>query len=193
MASETGIINSALRKIGAARITTRTDGSRNANIANDLYDVVLESLLRSHNWNWAKTEAQLGRSTTEPILKSGFRYIYIKPADWIRTIAAFDNDAAVGRVTYQLKASGFYTDAEEFYIDYVRLETDPNQMTADFREAFAQELATEMSTPIKAGKAIRDRLEKRGGEDLVTAKGSDAIEDDPEQMPEGSWVDDRQM
>jgi hypothetical protein len=193
MASETSIINSAIRKVGAGRITSRLDGSRNANIANDLYDVVLENLLRSHNWNWAKTEAELARSGTAPILSGGFKYIYAKPADWLRTIAAYDNNAGLGRVSYQLKASGYYTSAEKFFIDYVRLETDPNQMTADFREAFAFELAMQMSTPIKAGKAIRDRLERRGGTDLVKAKGSDAIEDLPEQLPEGSWVDTRQM
>lgn len=192
MASETGIINSALRKVGASRITSRLDGSRNGNIANDLYDIILEDMLRSHNWNWARTEIELARGGT-PILVGGFKYIYTRPSDWMRTIAAYDNDAGLGRVTYRLKADGFYTSAENFFIDYVRLETDPNQMTADFREAFAHQLAMQMSTPIKAGKAIRDRLEKRGDRDLVQSKGSDAIEDLPEQFPEGSWVDERAL
>ena len=53
MASETGIINSALRKLGATRIVNRTDGSVSANIADDLFNDVRDRMLRSGKWNFA--------------------------------------------------------------------------------------------------------------------------------------------
>lgn len=189
MASETGIINSALRKLGATRITSRTDGSVSGNIANDLYDNIRDKMLRSGKWNFAVTRAQLARSTDTP--SSGFDYIYEKPADWLKNVAVWDNDQAVGTVKFSLESEGYHCSAEEVYIKYIKLVTDPNQMTADFREAFSFELAKQMSTPIKAGKAIRDRLKADGDGELSSAKSMDATEDLPEQMPEGSWVDDR--
>src|SRR3546814_21060725 len=42
MASEVGIVNSALIKIGAKTITSLTDGSENANKANAIYESVRE-------------------------------------------------------------------------------------------------------------------------------------------------------
>ena len=53
MPAETDIVNVALRKIGATAITALDDGSTNANIAQDLYDEIRDSLLRSHPWNFA--------------------------------------------------------------------------------------------------------------------------------------------
>jgi len=189
MASEIGIINSALRKLGASRITGRNDGSRNANLADDLYDDVRDRMLRSGKWNFAKTRAQLSRSLDTP--DSGFNYIYVKPTDWLKNIAVYDNDAAVGSVSFNIEAEGYHSSAEELYIAYIKEVSDPNQMTADFREALAFELSKQFSTTIKAGKGLRDRLEKDGDIAVSEAKSADATEDQPEQQPEGSWVEDR--
>jgi hypothetical protein len=189
MASETGIINSALRKLGATRIVNRTDGSVSANIADDLFNDVRDRMLRSGKWNFAITRAQLARSGTSDI--SIFNYIYARPANWLKGLAAWDNDQSRGVVDFLLENEGYHTSAEEFYIRYIKFVTDANVMTVDFREALAWELAKQMSTPIKTGKAIRDRLEKDSEGSLSHAKSMDAQEDLPEQQPEGFWVDDR--
>jgi hypothetical protein len=189
MASTTGIINSAIRKLGASRITGRDDGSRNANIADDIYDDVLEKTLRSANWKFAKTLAKLARSSVDPAF--GFDYTYEQPSDYVRTVAVYNNDAGVGIARYKLHGDGFHSNDEEIYLEYIRLETDPNKMTADFRECLAYDLAKEMSTPIKAGKAIRDRLTKDYEDIRAIAKSQDSIEDLPEQVSEGQWIEDR--
>jgi hypothetical protein len=41
MSSETDVINTALRRVGAERITSRLDGTKAANVANDIYDGIL--------------------------------------------------------------------------------------------------------------------------------------------------------
>lgn len=53
------IVNLALVRIGAKRITSLTDGSRNANEANAIYALVRDEVLRAHEWNFAIRTADL--------------------------------------------------------------------------------------------------------------------------------------
>ena len=46
MVAETDIVNGAIRLVGGNTVTSLTDGSKNANIANDIYDELRDDLLR---------------------------------------------------------------------------------------------------------------------------------------------------
>ena len=83
MATETTIINAALRRLGDKPITSRLDGSPAANAVNDLFDDARDALLRAHPWNFATTRVALMPSSTTPVY--GFDYQYALPADWLRT------------------------------------------------------------------------------------------------------------
>ena len=47
------IVNLALVRLGATRITSLADGSRNANEANAIYGLIRDEVLRSHPWGFA--------------------------------------------------------------------------------------------------------------------------------------------
>ena len=47
------IANLALVRLGAKRITSLSDGSRNANEINAVYEFLRQEVLRSYPWNWA--------------------------------------------------------------------------------------------------------------------------------------------
>jgi hypothetical protein len=53
------IVNLALVRLGATRITSLSDGSRNANEANAIYSLIRDEVLRGHAWNWATRVADL--------------------------------------------------------------------------------------------------------------------------------------
>ncbi len=53
------ITNLALVRIGANRITSMTDGSRNANEANAIFQNVADEVLRAHDWSFATHRAGL--------------------------------------------------------------------------------------------------------------------------------------
>ena len=86
MADITTICNSALAKVGAARITALTEGSRNANLCAELYAACRDDLLRAHSWNFAMARAQLARAAEAPAF--GFAAAHVLPADWIRCVSA---------------------------------------------------------------------------------------------------------
>ena len=186
MASVVGICNSALIKIGAARITSLTEGSKNSNLCNEQYDKLRESELRGHTWNFAKTRAKLARISGKPV--SGFEYHFQLPIDFARLITAFDNDADAGSLFYEIRGSRLLSNSSDAYITYVRNITDPNDMDAVFREALAYRLAGELAIPIASSGSLHDRMMRGYVAALRRAKSADAIEDYPAQFPSSPWV-----
>ena len=74
MASVTDIVNVALRKLKANRITSITDGSNNANAANDVYDETRDALLRGHTWKFGQRRKSLARLTATPTFEFDHAY-----------------------------------------------------------------------------------------------------------------------
>jgi hypothetical protein len=87
MASEVGICNSALIKIGASRITSLTEGSKNANLCAEQYAKLRDAELRAHLWNFATSRQKLAQISGAPV--SGFEFHYQLPSDWVRTVAVY--------------------------------------------------------------------------------------------------------
>lgn len=186
MASVTGICNVALRNLGANRITDLTDGSKNANVLSDIYDETRDHLLRSHPWNFATKRANLSRSATAPAF--GFAYLYALPADWLRTVTVHDNSDGIGTMVHREEGLFIATDAEAVYISYVARITDPNAMTADFREALSLELARVAAVPITDSGTLQDRMAVAAEKALLRARSTDALTGTPGTRPHGSWI-----
>ena len=190
MSSDTDIANVAMRLLKANRIASLTDGSNNANKAVDIFSEIRDSLLRSHNWNFATKRQKLARSATAPTYE--FDYAYPLPSDWLRTIAVHDNDAGSGIVLYREEEvagqGAIITSSEDIWIRYVYRVTDPNRMSADFRMAFSYVLAVALPGISNLSADREDRLEGRANAKLRMAKHSDAIAATPERRPAGSWV-----
>lgn len=53
------IVNLALVRLGTARISSLSDGSRNANEANAIYTLIRDEVLRAHPWNFATRKQTL--------------------------------------------------------------------------------------------------------------------------------------
>ena len=193
MSSNTDIANVTMRLLKANRITSLTDGSNNANAANDVFVEVRDDLLRSHNWNFGQKWAKLAQLTTTPVFE--FDNAYALPSDWIRTVSVHDNDAGAGTLVYregEIDDQGVILhSADELWMRYIYRVTDPNRMAADFRTAFAYALALAIPGVSNLSAAREERLEKRADSRLRRAKHSDALGSAPEQRPVGSWITSR--
>lgn len=178
-----------MRLLKANRITSLTDGSNNANAANDVFTEVRDDVLRAHNWNFATKRQKLAQSSTAPTFE--FDNAYPLPSDWLRTVSVHDNDAGAGTVLFREEEVAdqgvILSSADELWIRYVYRVTDPNRMAADFRTAFAYELALAMPGVSNLSAAREDALEKRATRRLRRAKHSDAVGSMPERRPAGSW------
>lgn len=194
MASDTDIANRSMRLLKANRITSLTDGSNNANVANDVFAEVREDLLRAHNWNFAQKWVQLAKLSEVPAFE--FDNAFALPSDWMRTVSVHDNDAGVGAAPLyregEVDDQGvILSSADEMWMRYVYRVTDPNRMAADFRSAFSFALALAMPGISNLSAVREDRLDGRAERRLRRAKHSDAMGSVPEKRPVGSWVTSR--
>jgi len=190
MPSEVDVANAALRLIGAARITSFTDGSDEANAIQDLYEELRDDLLRSHTWGFATKKVKLARSTTAPAYE--FDYAYPLPSGWLRTVAVHDNDGGTGTFLYREgQISGqvaLESDAEDVYLTYVSRETDPNLMATDFRKALEAALAAELSIDLASSNTLHEVMTKKAERLLAKARSADGMGSFPRQRPLGSWA-----
>ena len=193
MPGETNIINAALRRIGGERITSRTDGSKNANVANDLYDEIRDDLLRSHPWNFATKRVKLAQSATDPVFE--FDHAYPLPFDWMRTVSVHDNDAGHGTILFRMELNGtqraIIASSDDVYLRYISKVTDANLMTPDFRKAFEFALSRDMSIPVASSNSLHDRMALLAQSSLNKARSNDALGASPELRPRGSWASSR--
>ncbi|MGD1878327.1 MAG: hypothetical protein ACFB13_12620 [Kiloniellaceae bacterium] len=187
MADVTGICNSALAKIGAARITALEEGSKNASLCADLYERCRDDLLRAHSWNFATARAKLARTAEVPVF--GYAYAYALPADWIRCVAAQGSESGGPELVYRIEGARLLSDAEDVYLRYIRQVGDANLMPADFREALACLLARELALPIAQSNTLEEKLEARFRTRLRRARTTDGLEDQVEPMPLGAWAE----
>ncbi|GAB4375571.1 MAG: hypothetical protein Kow00114_38800 [Kiloniellaceae bacterium] len=187
MADVTGICNSALAKIGAARITALEEGSKNASLCAELYERCRDDLLRAHSWNFATARAKLARLAEAPVF--GYAHAYALPADWVRSVAVHGCESGGPEVACRIEGSALLSDAEAIYLRYIRRVEDANLMPADFREALACLLARELAVPIAQSNTLEEKLEARFRTRLRRARTTDGLEDQVEPMPLGAWAE----
>lgn len=190
MTADVDVVNLALRALGSARIISLTDGSKNANAANDVYALIRDQVLRTSNWNFATTRVKLTEVGTAPAF--GFDHQFAFPSDWLRTVSVTDNDAGFGAAIVQEETFGgqrvFLTDSDALYLKYVYRLTDPNLFPADFIIAFAIELAKRLSTSIAASNTIKADLTDEVKGLWLGSKSTDSQGQTPQRRPPGSWV-----
>jgi hypothetical protein len=190
---ETDVVNVGLTLVGAAPITSLTDGSTAANAADDIYTEVRDDLLRSHPWNFATKRTTLAKSATTPDFE--FDYAYPLPSDWIRNISVHDNDAGHGTILFRVEIVNnqrcIITSSDAVYLRYVYRLTDPNVMSSDFRRALEVSLARDLAVKLASSNVLQDRLSIQADRALARARSSDALGAFPELRPRGSWASQR--
>jgi hypothetical protein len=194
--TETELVNAALRKGGGAkRILALTDSVGSAGIASDILTSERDDLLRSGVWNFAITRIKLGQLATLPVF--GWSFAYGLPADCERVVSVHDNADGTGAAPYKVESvaqsDGSYvnviaTDASACYLRYCRQITDPNLMTASFRQVLILRMAKIFAIAIAKSNPLFQALDQEEQRAYRQAKSIDGIEDFPERLPEGSWA-----
>ena len=190
MPGETDLVNVALVRIGATVITSLTDGSTSANAANNIYEHIRDDLLSSHPWNFATKRVKLARLSTDPVFE--FDFAYALPSDWLRTISVHNNDAGHGTVLYRMEMTdnqkAVVASSDNIWLRYVSRVTDPNFMTADFRNALAMVLSRDLSIPLVSSNTMYEQMSKMTDRAIARARSTDALGSFPELRPRGSWA-----
>ncbi len=196
MASSTGIVNVALRRLGVARLTSLdTDTTKNAVAARDLYDYLRRDLLKSHTWNFALTRAKLARLSATPVFD--YQYAYALPDDFLRLVSVHPATTDESTVEYRLetievsgsKRRALMCFAEDVYVRHIFDLEDVNQMPPDFHNLLAFVLTRDLAGALnKSPISYIELTDQAYRRKLAAAKAADGVEDFPERRHQGSWV-----
>lgn len=179
------IVNDALVRIGQPTITSLTDGTRKANIANALYALKRDEVLSEHKWNEATKRASLAQLAAAPA--HGYDYAYQLPADFIALTRIVNG----GEYRLEVAASGrvLVTNLAEVKIVYVGRIEDPTIFSPQLGRCIAIKLAAAMAGALTGSETLGARLTEEYSYALAEARFLDSQQSPPEDRVAGStWL-----
>lgn len=186
MASTVEIANRALQKLGAKRIVSLTEDSRNGRAVSAAFEPIKRAELRSHPWSFAIKRTQLAASSTPPAF--GFRNQYPLPSDFLRLLNP-DPGYNYNDLDWQIEGSMLLTDWDApLNFRYVADITDPNLFDPLFRETLASRIAMELCEEITQSNTKKQFAVEMYRLDVAEAKRANAIERISLQAPTDAWI-----
>jgi len=165
MASEITICNRALSNLGVQRITSLSEGTKQARECNLHYAEVRDELLQEFEWPFATKRAELALLSET---QSGWDYAYAYPNDCL--VARRIYDASTGDNTDNLEVKPtipfevalsesetkkvVLTDQEDAELIYTKKVTAPGLFPPDFTTALILKLSSVLAMPLRQKEAL---------------------------------------
>lgn len=168
--SDVTITNNALGKLGQDAITSLSDDTERAKLANRLYADTRDAVLRAFAWNFALKRASLTSTGITPAFE--YTYEFTLPSDCLRVIKT---NNLFGK--WKIENNKLISDQSSVKVLYVSRETDTTKYDSLFIETFASRLASEMAIPITGDLKMSQDMWSLYKNKIGEAKLIDAIEE----------------
>lgn len=160
--AEVDIANLALSHLGAQRIASLSDTSKNAIACRLHYDVVRDSLLRTRLWKFATIPVALSKLSDAPLF--GWSNAFSLPHDFLR-ISTFNGFEVDLRATeFRIEGLTLLTDADAANISYVQRGVSADRFDANFIEVLSYRLASAIAMEITQSQELRNLMEGMAAE-----------------------------
>lgn len=188
--SKVQICNSALIKIGAARINSLEDENKAAKICKEQYDKLRKKLLRAHPWNFAIRRISLGQSAITP--EFDFAYQYPLPKDVLRVLDTNLLEDEVWAIEYdQTDDRVLVTDSAAVKIKYLKDIEDVSVFAPDFEEALAFLIASDLAYSMTNSRTLATTMYQAYKAEVAEARSFDAQEGSRDSVDANEWLDER--
>jgi hypothetical protein len=180
--SVVSVCNSALIKVGAARISSITQDTHSAQTLNAIFNTVRDEVLRAHPWNFAIKRVQLAPNDTVP--EFGYDYQYDKPNDLLRFYSVDPDD-----IVHVIEGDQILSDETTLNSLYIARIEDPTLWDSCFAEALSWRLAKEISYSLTQSSTLSEQLSKGYKDALSQARTIDGMEGSIQSINSSGWVD----
>jgi hypothetical protein len=179
--SQVDVANSALQRLGAAAITSLSDGSPEARAVSISYDSNRRDELRKFPWNFTMKRAVLAPDATAPAFD--YTYQFTMPSDCLRVVRPnYDQSDWV------IEGRKILTNYDNpLYLRYIADIVDESQWDASFYNVFAIALAIDMCEKLTQSNAKKQLLYQEYKDAIAEARRSDAIEGGPVDPQDDDW------
>lgn len=184
--SVVGIWNRALQLLGAARVQSTSDTTKNAISCNTCYEPIRDRLYESHVWRFSIQIATI--AADDPVPDWGKANSFTLPSDFIMLAPDYEEDNALTK-DWEVQDGKIFTDNDApLYVRYVSKVTDPSKMSPLFREYLSHEMAVAMCEELTQSNTKKQLLmnetERVGG----LARRANARLTRAQQPPESPWI-----
>jgi len=142
------ICSDALIMLGASPLSSFSENTDSAQVADRLYDDVRDTLIMQYPYSWSVKKVKLSRLASTPI--NEWKYKFALPGDILGNPKAVFNNGAVGALPvrdFEVYSTGLFSSYEEVWIDYQFLP-DPVIFPPYFVRLLKTALASEFAEPI---------------------------------------------
>ena len=147
--TDLSICSDALILLGAAPLSSFTEGTDAAQACDRLYPDLRDSLLSRYPFSWSYIKVQLGRLSTTPI--NEFKYAYGLPGNMLSGVQAVFETSSTNQQPindgWEIYGQELYTNLESVYIDYQE-SVDESKMPHYFVQLLRTALASELAITI---------------------------------------------
>lgn len=193
MASQTEIINTALRKLGEKRIAALTDNTRSARLAADTFDHFRDVVLRAHTWNFATHRATLAASSTAPDWGYTNSFPFPEsPKKCLRMVEVNGESQDEANGKWKVEGRAVVTNlTSPIEVRYIWKNVDYGDYDPLFDEALACRLAKEWAIDLTKRDSLKVAMDKDYLAALADARSVDGQEGTPEDLSNSSWINAR--
>jgi len=184
-ASEVAICNSALTRLGAARISSLDDNSTEGQLCREQYSKVRDMLLRSHPWRFSMERTELARLDSTPAY--GFDFQYQLPGDCLRVVEMEFQQS----YDWTVEGTKLLTNKESCNIKYIKKIEDPGVFDPFFSEVLAAALAHNLSFSLVQSVQLRQVLADEYQRLLREARSYSAQEQFGNRVYADNWLNSR--
>lgn len=190
--NQLSIYNGALRMLGQTRLQSLTEQREARFDMDEVWDENgLKACLEMGLWNFAmKTVKGLFNPSIEPPF--GFRYVFDKPSDWVRTAAVASDEFFTNPLFAHVDEIDWYANEPTVYFKYVSDDAsyglDYDNWPESFRKFVHGYFANEIKTKLLKTEKLIETFDKEFRKHLTTAKSRDAM-NQPSRFPaQGTWT-----
>lgn len=186
MSSQVDIINMALSRLAATRITSLDDGTVSSQQAAAIWDLTTEYVQSMGPWPCNKFRAILAQSSLVPGF--GYRFQYQLPTNpqCLRVLRV--NEDVMGDIPYQIENGFLLTDEGAIGILYCGLVTDPGSYDPFLKQAIVDHLVAELAYKITGSKDTAQAATKYAADHMQELLNVSSVQGSTDDWPSNEFI-----
>jgi len=182
------VTNNALYLMGDQAITSFTDGSAQAEVANALYEDVVNTALSNHRWRFASKQRVLTRMSVEP--EGKWDVAYRMPGDLVHVISVTVNDYPIKYDIYGDKVYCNASEADSVVMDYI-YRPDESAWPSTFKMAVKYSLASEFAIALARDNQLASLMAQKSNFNMAQARRIDSQQQTTRKLHTSRFIAER--
>ncbi|MCB9996615.1 MAG: hypothetical protein H6869_09285 [Rhodospirillales bacterium] len=182
--SDIALCSRALIRIGAAPITSFSDGTAESEIAGALFSPVRDALLSAYSWSFATGQVALSELEDAPL--ADYENAFQLPNDFLRALSAGAGGRGRG-LNFRIARDAVHTNSDEVLLTYI-FRPEEEAFPPYFDAALIARLAAEFTIPVTENTSRAEAMFRLAEIEFERARQIDAQQDTPGRLEDFSLI-----